>query len=49
MPASADEDAREKELGRIMKQIRAILPNEVTPNQHAFIENAVVANLNGTF
>jgi hypothetical protein len=49
MSASHDEDEREKEVARIMREIRKILPNELTPNQRAFIENAVVANLNGEF
>jgi hypothetical protein len=47
--AAVDEDAREREVARIMKAIRGVLPNPMTPNQHAFIENAVVANLNGEF
>ena len=49
MSAASDEDDRERELRRLMREISAILPSPMTPQQRAFIENAVVANLNGEF
>lgn len=49
MNAAQQEDERERDMKRIMKAIRKALPNPMTPQQHAFIENAVVANLNGEF
>jgi hypothetical protein len=49
MSASADEDAREREMRRLKKEIEKILPNPLTPQQHAFLDNVLVANLNGEF
>jgi hypothetical protein len=49
MGAAADEDARERELRRLTKEIQAILPNPLTPQQRAFLDNVLVANLNGEF
>lgn len=49
MSAAKDYDAREREISRIIRDIEKVLPNPLTQLQRAFIENAVVANLNGEF
>jgi hypothetical protein len=49
MPAADDEDQREREIRRLTREIQAILPNPLTPQQHAFLDNVLVANLNGEF
>jgi hypothetical protein len=49
MSAAAQEDERERELRRLGKEIAGIMPNPVTPQQRAFLDNFIVANLNGEF
>ena len=47
MNAAQQEDLREREIRRIMKEIGKILPHPLTSEQRASIEAGVVLNLNG--
>lgn len=47
MKAVDQEREREREIRRLTKEVEKVLPNPLTAQQRAFLDNVLVMNLNG--